>query len=1319
MIHPFRRIAHHCWLSLAALIILAAILVSVVRGLFAYANDYRNPLTEWLLGPAAAQLHIGGLSARLVDYHPVLVLNDVRYQSKRAPLYRLHTDSILVGLNLWDSIRQRSFVFQNIQLEGTVLSMPWKQGKSTHDGPSKEFEHPAQQLSEIFLKRFADFQVNDASLNLLMPDDKEQTVFIHSMHWSNQTAIHQGEGDATLPVAGGKSSRIHFIIRLNGDDEHPNVLNMPGEFYASAEHLALSPVGEMVNSPELQKLKTDLNFSLWGKFGANKPALWQLQFQPSSLKWQAKPERSHQLNIGGGQLVLRQHPDYLQLDSDGLKFETDGKDWGNIELQAAFTDAGQQWYLNQLPLARLAPLLDLFPYFEHHSALEVSDGALNALHLAYRYSDHQLQYRGQLNHLVSTASGVIPGFDGLSASVQGDRDGLNFSLGMNDGEIRFDGLFEKNWPVKTLTSHGHVSWQGLPDIRIDTLKFDSPLAQIDAQSRLDWLPGEKLPWLSLYGKVQLSDASVAERFYPHPVMPQNVVDYLKGAIQGGQTKSAKILWYGGLKNYPYREHEGVFQAYVPLKQTKFKFQPDWPPLHDMQLDLLFQNDSLHMQSGKAFLGDAQVANVQAEIAHLNGRSPLTIDAGINKAAAGAVHQYLQQSPIEGLSAAMETLKLHQGTLSGQLALTIPLSKKQGEVAVSGRVDFEQNRFQMPALGLQLDHVTGQLSFRQAELQARNMRGYWKGQPIAFDFSTRQDSDDYQINIDLNGLWNMRQARKALGSPFYLQPVNGQLNWQGNVHVDLGESSQFTYQAQFNSTLNQLSLDLPKPFHKTDQQLWPTRIYVRGDADNGHGYVGIDDRILDRFQYTTKDHFLFQSMRLNIGDPKTLPKLSRELPDSGLAVGVNLPTLTLKPWLDKVMEFTTIEEQGEENSAKISQSASPAAQALAPLSLKTVDATIGQLQAYQQPLNDLKLSYRDVGHIWQADSPALKGQFIEPAVNSVKTPWRFNIQHAALGQFDFEKLSDTLKRLEPKADSPDSQKNNIASAAAETSTLWPAIRVDCQQCVLGRYQLEQLNAWLPFAHGQLKDGYVRARGHGHFKFDSSINYNLPNAKGRTQFAGTFETKDSGKLFESWGLGKSIEQTPLDGKFHFDWHGAPYKLDKSSLNGKLSWKAGEGVLTELSDKGTRLFTLAGLDTIRRRLKLDFRDIFDKGLYFNSAQAKATVKNGVVQNDDFSMDAVAGTIKGDGQADLNTGLIDYHVSFSPKLTSSLPVLTAFAVTPVTGVAVLALSKILEPAIEVITQVDFNITGSLEHPNLIEANRVKKKITIPKELRQQESNQ
>ena len=66
------------------------------------------------------------------------------------------------------------------------------------------------------------------------------------------------------------------------------------------------------------------------------------------------------------------------------------------------------------------------------------------------------------------------------------------------------------------------------------------------------------------------------------------------------------------------------------------------------------------------------------------------------------------------------------------------------------------------------------------------------------------------------------------------------------------------------------------------------------------------------------------------------------------------------------------------------------------------------------------------------------------------------------------------------------------------------------------------------------------------------------------------------------------------------------------------------------------------------------------------------------------------------------------------TLPVVAAFALTPITGLYVLALSKLLEPVVDVVTRIDFRVEGPLDNPKLIEAGRDRARIKLNQQQKQ-----
>jgi uncharacterized protein YhdP len=174
-----------------------------------------------------------------------------------------------------------------------------------------------------------------------------------------------------------------------------------------------------------------------------------------------------------------------------------------------------------------------------------------------------------------------------------------------------------------------------------------------------------------------------------------------------------------------------------------------------------------------------------------------------------------------------------------------------------------------------------------------------------------------------------------------------------------------------------------------------------------------------------------------------------------------------------------------------------------------------------------------------------------------------------------------------------------------------------------------------------------------------------------------------------------------------------MQVNTLAGNIDSELGEGVISDVSG-AARLLGLFSLDSIIRKMQLDFSDVFDDGMAFNAITGSGKVKEGIFVTNDIKMDAVAGDMTIRGLADLNRRLVDAEVEFIPDLTSGLPVLTAFAITPQTAVLVYAVSKVISPVVDVFTQIRYQVKGPLSNPEVTELSRSRGEYQLPEEQRQ-----
>jgi uncharacterized protein YhdP len=148
---------------------------------------------------------------------------------------------------------------------------------------------------------------------------------------------------------------------------------------------------------------------------------------------------------------------------------------------------------------------------------------------------------------------------------------------------------------------------------------------------------------------------------------------------------------------------------------------------------------------------------------------------------------------------------------------------------------------------------------------------------------------------------------------------------------------------------------------------------------------------------------------------------------------------------------------------------------------------------------------------------------------------------------------------------------------------------------------------------------------------------------------------------------------------------------------------------------------LQSLVRKLTLDFRDIFSDGMFYSSIKGSYQLEQGLLTTDNTKMNGTAGNLFMTGNTNLVTGQLDYDMSYKPNLTSSLPVLAWIAtLNPVTFLAGVAIDQVIKS--QVVSEFKFELTGTVENPDFQEVNRKSKNIsvdtTVPTEDAKQEES-
>ena len=127
--------------------------------------------------------------------------------------------------------------------------------------------------------------------------------------------------------------------------------------------------------------------------------------------------------------------------------------------------------------------------------------------------------------------------------------------------------------------------------------------------------------------------------------------------------------------------------------------------------------------------------------------------------------------------------------------------------------------------------------------------------------------------------------------------------------------------------------------------------------------------------------------------------------------------------------------------------------------------------------------------------------------------------------------------------------------------------------------------------------------------------------------------------------------------------------------------------------RLFGLLTLQSLPRRLSLDFRDLFSEGFAFDKISATAKIDSGIVRSDDFFMTGPAADAKIKGETNLKTETQYLKVKVTPHVSDSFS-LAALIGGPIVGAAAFVAQKILKDPFNKIAATDYIISGTWDKP-------------------------
>ena len=1298
----FREKCLKCLIVLLVVtLIVLAVVLTAARLAINGVEDYKSQLVEWVAAEHDINVDADKVSAGIDFSGLVLTLNNVTFTETDVLPFELKIDNLFLHLDFLESLQKQQIVFNDISIKGadlllkSALDSKHLDQLSTSDSDDSESQSTLSSLKNILLLRLSSFAITESRIRFTDHLYNEKTILIQDLSWLNDGQQHQGVGKASLPNTLGDNT-LEFIIDVTGDAEAtPD--NLVGRLYAQAENLNATEYLKPQVNPLADLTSAVVSFRLWSDFDANGLKNMQLHWDNSEIAWTMLDE-SESWQINDGLFQFSYDDQHWLFDSYDLNITHNYTPLNDVNI-AGHGDIGRfgQLDLKGININAITPFGLLFSslseeQIKYVSSLEVG-GKLSQLDMNFNPIG-QLTVSAHIDDFSNLAHDIIPGVSHANIKVTADQDSGHASILLDPQSITFDGQFNRSMPLQkgdidlgwkvNTTGVALVSNKFLLDT--DDLKSTTqfslflPTQQdpLPNQNASDTAQNEQVlsPYLRLYSYVSLSDAGKAQHYLPVKALGNDVFNYLQSAIQKGSADGAKVLWEGPLNAYPFKQQEGIFQAFIPIKNAQYNFFEDWKGLYDLDLDLLFENDSLLMESEKAKLGSMKVDKLSAKIATLSSNGGINIEADINQKA-DDIMQYLLNSPIKGsLAPVAETLQV-KDNLQGKLTLSIPFSSRNGETQVKGKFNLKGNDVNIK-LGdeteLLLKNTQGSFSFIDENFTGNGLTAKLFDQPVNFSFSSNENDSKYELLVSLFGQWDMTKLSRDQASLLPLQ-LSGRLDWQGQVNFSQ-QQDRYKFGVNLTSPLQGTKISLPAPYNKNALQSWSTKVNVNGDQNGIRWNALISNKLKSSGElYYPGQKIKLKYFYLGLGNDLNLP-----IDKNKQIVRINESRANLTPWVSVIKNHLQTKQETDDSDTLFN--------------LDHLYLNVKHAELFEQPIvnlstdlqqSDKKLAINVKGDDLLANLEYRKG---------IPDRYDISIQNMNFQSLDMEALKNSFGE----------QESSVFTEASDNLRLdYPEVFLECVVCIYNKMSFSPLKAHVFPSKSRYNIDYVQ----------------LGEAQQATNISGVWDQRRTNIIFDATGSSQTnlvrrlgykspmnYQESELNGALN--WVGAPWQFNFESLNGNLTVDVEDGQITEVDDKGARLLSFLSLDAIRRSLNLEFDNVFSKGLGFDNMSLSASITNGILKNDDYFLDGAAGKISGKGLIDLPNLNVNYRFSYSPAVTSSLPVLAAFAISPLTGAAVLMVTKIFEPVVDAIIRVDFSAKGPISDPKITIEDRLKGTVKL-----------
>ncbi|MEP6548847.1 MAG: YhdP family protein [Gammaproteobacteria bacterium] len=871
----------------------------------------------------------------------------------------------------------------------------------------------------------------------------------------------------------------------------------------------------------------------------------------------------------------------------------------------------------------------------------------------------RLQVRAKFRDVGFAPVGRAAGLRGLTGSIAGNEYGGQVDI--DSRSAVFTWPTQLSQPVDLRTLKTTLYWKRTGDqFLVATPSWEMMNRDATVRAKAAWaVPADgSSPLLTLAATVQNGNVANARNYLPRERISPQALIWLNRALVGGRLSRADVAINGPIRRFPFRDGSGLFLAHCALEGITLDYGEGWPAAEKLDGQLEFRNEGLtaHLLSGR--IGDISIDSAEARFADFkSGELELQLHAGGDAADALT---FLRSTPldasVEHAFAGVEA----KGAVQSTVDLFLPFKDfLHRRVLVHGHLE----GVSVKRLGstVAATDLNGDFDIDGAQVAHADVRGRLLGGAFQMQARSPRNRPVTRTQLDFRGTLSGDSLHTELALPADIS-ISGQTDWRGVLKMAPDPNRERSFRV--SSSLVGLQMTLPAPLDKSADTPMASWLEIQWPAGGGaQGRLALGSLLSGSFGMQPDPNGMrLAHVSLNFGAGES------SAGDAQIVnVGGSVARLDLAGWLRL---------SAPDKNAK-------------PLSyyLRSARLNVAELDylgfAFREIVLDLTASAG--GLRIAVGGPNVAGTVTLPADST--QPW--NLQFDRL---HVDMAPDSEAPGVTGADGPgdDAHTASTSKRVGDPHAI-PAIEFHAADMSSGERKFGDVRATLV----KLNDGIslqqltvtgasfnVTAKGEWRGK-DSGI--------GRIE--GALTSTDVQETLKQLGYVPVIEAKTGRMDFDLNWAGAPAGENLSQAQGHLQLALDKGQIVGLKPGAGRVLGLTSVAALRRRMELDFSDLTDKGLAFDTVRGDVDLRDGNAYTENVLVKGPAAEIGLIGRVGLKNRDYDQTAVVTGNVSSSLP-LAAFAGGPVVGAAVLLFTQVFKQPLRGLARGYYRITGSWDNP-------------------------